>query len=59
MHCFILAYDIFIGNFWKEGNEGDTKVQFQKDTMVIFASSENEDIWQGIRFIDIFLSIEI
>ena len=45
---------------WKgEANEGDTEVQFQKDTMVIFASSENEDIWQGIRFIDIFFSIEI
>ena len=43
---------------WKEGNEGDTEVQFQKDTMVIFASSENEDIWQGILIIDIFLSIE-
>ena len=44
---------------WKEGNEGDTEVQFQKDTMVIFASSENEDIWQGIRIIDIFFSITI
>ena len=43
---------------WKEGNEGDTEVQFQKDTMVIFASSENEDIWQGIRTTDIFFSIE-
>ena len=42
---------------WKEGNEGDTEVQFQKDTMVIFASSENEDIWQGIRTTDIFFSI--
>ena len=42
---------------WKEGNEGDTEVQFQKDTMIIFASSENEDIWQGIRTTDIFFSI--
>ena len=43
---------------WKgEANEGDTEVQFQKDTMVIFASSENEDIWQGIPTTDIFFSI--
>ena len=50
---------IVIGNPWKEGNEGDSKVQFQKDTMVVFASTENEDIWQGIHSVEILFFIEI
>ena len=36
------------GNAFKEGNEGDHKVHFQKDTMVIFASAEDDSNWQGI-----------
>ena len=46
---YLIFVPIFVsGNPWKDGNEGDSKVQFQKDTLVIFASAEDDNNWQGI-----------